>query len=468
MNREKELVKNTIVLALGRFLPKIVALVTLPIVTSKLSKAEYGNYDLILTLSMLLLPIATLQIQSAAFRYLIECRNNKPESSKIITNILSVTATIFIIIAAIFMIFVQKIDVVLRAAIVAYFFGDLMYNTISQIARGLGNNKIYSISAILLSIVNGIGVVTLVQVLQLKLIGVMISLALAHLAAVVYMSCKINLGQYIDLGLFDKKKIINMISYSWPMIPNNLSNWVLKLSDRLVITTFLGVQANAEYAVANKIPNLLSIAQAVFVMAWQENASVSVGDKDVETYYSNMFDKIFSLMVGMTGLLIACTPLMFILLIRGDYDNAYIQMPILILGMFFFCMSAFQGGIYIAHKETKSVGMTTVAAAIVNLVIDLLFVNIIGITAGSVSSLVAYFVLYVYRMVDVKRIQPIRYNIKKQIVLILCLVVMLFICSIRVLYTDIINVALAVILFVVVNRKFIEETFTKIKNKVKK
>ena len=137
-------------------------------------------------------------------------------------------------------------------------------------------------------------------------------------------------------------------------------------------------------------------------------------------------------------------------------------------GMFFFCMSAFQGGIYIAHKETKSVGMTTVAAAIVNLVIDLLFVNIIGITAGSVSSLVAYFVLYVYRMVDVKRIQPIRYNIKKQIVLILCLAVMLYICSFRMLYMDIINVALSIILFVIVNRKLIVETYTKFKNKIKK
>ena len=87
MSREKELVKNTIVLGVGNFLPKIVSIVTLPILTAGLTKAEYGLYDLIATLIMLLMPIATLQIQSAAFRFLIDCRNNHEKSSEIISNI---------------------------------------------------------------------------------------------------------------------------------------------------------------------------------------------------------------------------------------------------------------------------------------------------------------------------------------------------------------------------------------------
>ncbi len=466
MKREKELVKNTVVLALGRFLPKIVALVTLPIVTAQLSKSEYGNYDLILTLGMLLLPIATLQIQSAAFRYLIDCRNNKEESSKIITNIFSLTFSVSLLVVLGFLIIMQEIEFPLRVAIVFYFLADITYNTISQVTRGLGHNKIYSISASVLSVVNGIGVVLLVQVIKLRLFGVMLALALANIAAILYIASQIKIWEYINVSLLDKNKTKNMIGYSWPMIPNNLSTWVLKLSDRLVITYFLGVESNAEYAVANKIPNLLSIAQSVFVMAWQENASVAIDDDDVETYYTNMFDRIFSLMVGFTGLLIAGTPVMFMILIRGDYDNAYIQMPILILGMFFYCMSAFQGGIYIAHKETKSVGLTTVFAAVVNIIVDLCLVNVIGITAGSLSSLIAYLTLYLYRMHDVKRIQSIRYNMKKQIAYLLCMIVMLYLCSLRMFVIDVINVLLAIALFGFANRKLIGGTLDKFKNKI--
>ncbi len=463
MKREKELVKNTVVLALGRFLPKIVSLVTLPIVTARLSKGEYGTYDLVLTLVMLLMPVATLQIQSAAFRFLIDYRDNKEKSSEVITNIFAVTLSIALVVALAFMLIMQNITFVTRFIIVLYFLADILYNTISQVSRGLGHNKIYSISAIVLSVVNGIGVVLLVQLMSFGLNGVLISLAIANIMAVLFIAYKIRIHEYFDLNRADKGVIKSMLSYSWPMVPNNLSNWVLRLSDRLVITAFLGVESNAEYAVANKIPGLLSIAQSIFVMAWQENASLAVSDKDAEKYYSDMFDRIFSLMVGMTGLLIAFTPLMFMILIRGDYDDAYIQMPILILGMFFFCMSAFQGGIYIAHKKTKSVGITTVVAAVINLLIDLLLVNVIGITAGSLSSLVAYLVLYVYRLWDVRKIQPMTYNIKKQFVYVALLVVMLYICSLRLFYADLMNYAFSIVLFLFSNRALIKTLLAKLK-----
>ena len=99
MNREKELVKNTFILGLGRFLPRLVSIVTLPIVTACLTKSEYGTYDLINTLISLLLPIATLQIQSAAFRFLIECRGDREKSSKIITNVYSVVFPVSLIVS---------------------------------------------------------------------------------------------------------------------------------------------------------------------------------------------------------------------------------------------------------------------------------------------------------------------------------------------------------------------------------
>ena len=67
MSRESSLIKNSVVLAVGTFFPKFVAIITLPLLTGYLTQEEYGYYDLISTLVSLLLPVATLQIQSAAF-----------------------------------------------------------------------------------------------------------------------------------------------------------------------------------------------------------------------------------------------------------------------------------------------------------------------------------------------------------------------------------------------------------------
>ena len=41
MDRKKDLVKNTAVLTIGRYLPKLFTMITLPIITGALTKAEY-------------------------------------------------------------------------------------------------------------------------------------------------------------------------------------------------------------------------------------------------------------------------------------------------------------------------------------------------------------------------------------------------------------------------------------------
>ena len=79
MSRDKELVKNTGILAIGTFFPKLVVLITLPILTGYLSETDYGTYDLVVTLVSLLLPAVTLQIQAASFRFLIEVRNDEKQ-----------------------------------------------------------------------------------------------------------------------------------------------------------------------------------------------------------------------------------------------------------------------------------------------------------------------------------------------------------------------------------------------------
>jgi O-antigen/teichoic acid export membrane protein len=289
MNREKSLIKNTVVLAIGRFLPTLFSLVTIPIVTACLTKAEYGTYDLVATLIVLLLPIATLQIQSAAFRFLIKSRDDEDRSKAIISNIFFITIIVSVIVLFIFMlVFPDKISTHDKIIIACYFMANIIQATLGQVARGLGRNRDFSAAAILLAGINALLVYILVKVLSMGFSGVFIALAVADTSAAVFLAIRIKLPLYLSKNALSKSVVKEMIGYSWPMVPNNLSNWVLKLSDRLVITSFLGVEANAVYAVANKIPNMLSMAQSVFVMAWHENASISIDDADVGEYYRKM------------------------------------------------------------------------------------------------------------------------------------------------------------------------------------
>ena len=141
MERETKLVKNTAILAIGSFFPKVTSLITLPILTAMLSKSEYGTYDLVGVLVSLLLPVATLQIQSAAFRFLIESKDLQKRCNEIVTNIFIVTIPISIVMVGIVFFVFSKLTLSSRIFICLYFLFDIIELTLLQIARGFSENK---------------------------------------------------------------------------------------------------------------------------------------------------------------------------------------------------------------------------------------------------------------------------------------------------------------------------------------
>lgn len=468
MNREKALAKNTFIIAIGTFLPKFSSIITLPIITGGLTKAEMGTYDLISTLVSLFLPVATLQIQSAAFRFLIDVREDEKETKRIITNIISFILPTSLIALTILYLCLGNVSLVIRWLICLYFFSDILMLSTQQIVRGLSNNKLYSASSVTISFSNMLLIVLTISVGKQGLVGVLASITIATTIGLILLLVKGHILSRIDLSLLSWKTLLEMLSYSWPMIPNSLSNWVLSFSDRAVLTAFMGLEANAIYSVANKIPALFTTVQGTFVFAWQENASLASKDSDADTYYAEMFDSIFGILVGIMALLIAATPILFWLLIRGDYKEAYYQMPILFMGMLFSSMASFIGGIYVAHKKTRSVGVTTILAAACNLVIDLVFVHKIGIFAASISTLVSYVFLTIYRMVDVQKFQKVKFNTGRFCLLIALLVLMCAICWIDTVALNVLNIILGCIIAVVVNRKIMKSILLTLKNKMKK
>ena len=452
MEREKKLIQNTLILAIGSYLPKVTALITLPLLTEYLTKAEYGMYDLMATLVSLLLPAVTLQIQSAAFRFLISYRDSKEKVTAIISNIFAFTIPMSILGLLVTYALLQGISDDTKLWMMLYFFVDIIYIGVGQVARGLGKNAVFALAAILNSITNMCGMCISLLWIHTGLNGIIGSMAIGGVVATLFMGISIKIPMYFDVSTIHIYEIKRMLAYSWPMVPNALSNWVLSLSDRLVLLNFIGIEANAVYAVANKIPSLISAFRNNFTSAWQENASLSVNDADKTQYYSDMVNQVNRIIVAMVAGLIAITPVLFSLLIRGDYDSAYSQIPILYLGVYFASMAQFMGGIYIAYMKTKSVGITTMLAAVCNLVIDLLVVKKIGIYAASISTLISYLVLFVYRLIDVQKFQPLKINYGKMTVYFGCLMAMSILVAQRGIWLNLLNVVFGFCFAIIINR----------------
>lgn len=465
MSRESNLAKNTAILSLGTFLPKIASFITLPLLTGYLTKDEYGTYDTILVLVSLLLPALTLQIQTAAFRFLIDVKNDRKSVSAITTTIYAFMVPIALAALIILYFCLYKLDILLRISICIYFFIDLLVNATRQIVRGIAKNLKYSVSAIISSIGQLVLVVLLVWKMRQGILGGITALAGAELLSFIYLFFGADLHAQISFKNFSVELLKQMLKYSWPMVPNSMSMWVMRMSDRLVILAVMGPAANAVYAAANKIPQLLTIAQNTFTMAWQENASIVSKDKDADGYYTKMFSLMFDLMAGFMGMIIAVTPILFPLLIRGDYGEAYIQITILIMAMFFLSMSSYLGGIYVAYMQTKSVGITTAVAAGINLIVDIALIHFIGIFAASGSTLVSYIFLFFFRLINVQKYVKLRYDKKHMMIVFVVLLLECVLFSFQIFWLDIVNAVIACSAFVILNNDFMKTILAKLKKK---
>lgn len=468
MSRESKLAKNTLIIAIGTFLPKFASFITLPILTGCLTKPELGTYDLVTVLVSLLLPAATLQIQAAAFRFLIDVRHDENEIKSIVTTILFfILPTSFIALLILFFSLYSQ-DLLIRVFICLYFLADIFVNAARQICRGVDRTIDYSLSAILSAAGKLIFTVVFVYWLKAGLLGTIISLFAASMCSLLFLVFRSKLYSYFDISCFSASKLKRMLKYSWPMVPNSMSAWIMRVSDRLVVTAVLGVSVNAVYAVANKIPSLLNLAQSTFTLAWQENASIVSKDADASEYYSSMFRMMFDLMAGFFGILIASTPILFKLFIRGDYAEAYFQIPILFLATFFFSISTFLGGIYVAYMQSKSVGITTVIAALINLIVDIGTIKWIGLYAASGSTLISYFLLFIFRIIDIQKIVRVKFSKTHVIMMILIMTCESVLCYLQRRLFNFINLGIGLLLLFGLNKDFFRIIAVKLKKVIKK
>ena len=214
MSREKEFVKNSAILSIGTILPKLTSIITLPIVTEKLSNAEYGTFDLITILVALFLPVATLQMQAAGFRYLVGVRGDKEEQTSIISNITFFTVPICVAALVVLYFFMNSISPMTRMLILSYFLVDTLLLTGRQIARGLAMNSVYSISALLNSILEMVLTAVLLLKFNMELDGVLIALLFSQSTSLIYLLLKTRMIQYMKFKAFSFKQIKSLISYT--------------------------------------------------------------------------------------------------------------------------------------------------------------------------------------------------------------------------------------------------------------
>ncbi len=454
MSKEGKLVKNTIIVAIGKICTQFISFFLLPLYTSLLSTTEYGTVDLLNTFVTLLIPLLFFQIDQAVFRFLIDIRKNDKidEKKQLIT---TTFFTIFIQIIVYSVIFFL-ISIFIRNEYKVYLYinviASMLSNLMLQITRGFGDNVIYSIG----SLVSGGSTIVLnvlfIAVFRLGAEGMMLANFLANIICAIFIFIKEKLYKFISYKDFSIKELKEMWKYSIPFIPNQLSWWIVTVSDRSIITIILGIALNGIYSAASKFSSITSTLIGIFNITWTESASLYINEKDSSKYFSNIINSAFCFISAACYGIIAFMPFFFKIFIPNiEYANAYYQIPILLISTIFNMLVVSFGSIYVALKKSKEVAKTSIYSAIINIAVNILLIKFIGLYAASISTLISYLVMTIYRYIDVQKYIKIKFDNKKLLVSFIICTILLSIYYIKNLYLCIIGALISIIYAIIYN-----------------
>lgn len=411
MSKGKELAKNTIILTIGKICTQFVSFLLLPLYTALLQPDEFGIVDLFNTYVTLLVPLFNWQFENGLFRFMLDCRGDKSQQTKlfsavIITNFFQ--SVIYILIFTVIYNFISsKYKIFLALDVVL----NIFLNTLLQFPRGLGKNGAYAIGSFISAVSTVCLNVVFIAGLKMGALGMFLATASAKMLSILYLLFSQKVWNYFNISCYDKKVFKTISRYSFPLIPNQLSWWVIGASDRSIVSYVINVAANGVYSVANKFSSFFIAFYNIFNMSWTESISIHLNDDDRDEFLNETINTMFKLFSSICIGIIACMPFVFPVFINTKYAEAYQQIPILMIAVLFQVVVGLYSAIYVALKKSVEIAKTSFFASVINIVVDIVLIHFIGLYAASISTLVAYAVMAIYRYFHVKRYVNVNLNL---------------------------------------------------------
>ena len=468
MSKGKDLAKNTAIVSIGKICTQLITFFLLPVYTAVLSNEEYGVVDLLNTLTSLLLPIVTLQIEQGIFRYLIDCRENNEKQIKLITTIIRFMIIQSIACIVIFLCVSPFIHNEYKYFLIANLLMGIFSSLLLQICRGLGDNATYAIGSFITGAFTVVLNVIFIVAFRWGAYGMLGATAISNFICAVYIFLKRKIYKYIKPKQFDKKILKEIIKYSVPLIPNMISWWIVSASDRTIISAVIGIAQNGIYSAANKFSGVFTTLYSVFNLTWTESASININSEDRDEFFSKILDFVIRFFGCLCLGTIAVMPFAFNILINEKFAEAYYQIPILILGSVFNILVSFVGSIYVAKKLTKEIAKTSVISAVINIFVNIVLIKSIGLYAASISTVIAYALMFIYRWIDVKKY--VKFNVNKILMFALTIMygITIFTYYLKNTMISVVVLVIVVVFAIITNLNRVSYLKQIVKDKIKK
>ncbi|NLJ96177.1 MAG: lipopolysaccharide biosynthesis protein [Clostridiales bacterium] len=463
MSRGSQVIKTTAIYFIGNFASKLLAFFLLPLYTAYLTSEDFGNVDLLISTLPLIAPIFTLQVTEAVFRFLCTDENLE-DRKKSISNSFMIFSIGILIFTILYIPFFIKFNLTYPLLFFIYFIVTYMGIFFQQILRGLQRTVEYALTGVISTAIHATMNILLIIKFGMGGESLLISSIGGSLVIAIFISIRIKIWEFIDLTKISKLEIKKQLKYGVPLIPNQISWWIIGLLGKYILLYFHGSSDNGILAVASKFPGLLTTINSIFFLAWTENVIREFESEDRDEYYSKGFQLFSKFTFCSAACLLPVIKIYNMTTITGEFVDAWKYVPVLIIGTSFNSLAAFLGTVYTASMKTRDAFTTTVIAAVSNFILSLLMIPIFSIWGVALANMLSFIVLFFVRIKSVNTIIKFKFRFIQMIPSILLLIVSIIGYYTLNIYNQIILFLILAIGALIINKRIVIEIVNFIKN----
>lgn len=429
-NKYKRLMKNSAVFMIANFGSKLLSFILVPFYTHVLSTGEYGTVDALIATVSLFSPIATFGIGDVIVMYLSK---KEYAAKKIFMN-----ATVLIILGNVLVAFVYPILFLTNIfkGYIAYFIilvlVSSIYGVLQMYARGTDKVTACAVSGVIYTVSLAFSNIVFLLWMEKGIAGYLTSAVLAYLIPSLYLFFIVR-DKCFSISLIDQKLIKNILRLSIPLIPTTVLWTLMNLADKYAILWFMDTSANGVYAVAHKIPTIISVIYGIFQQAWQ----LTTFELETKEERSNAYSKIFELLTGImfcvAAVLVIVNRLYVTFLCEETYISAWKISPILMYGSVLNCISGLLGSNYLIMHDTKSALKVTAVGAMFNVLLNFILVPLMGLYGAAIATCIGYLYMVGKKYLDTTKFTPLHIKSKRYI---LSNIFLIFMCLTVVIKND--------------------------------
>lgn len=386
------------------FLQKGVSIITTPIFTRLLSTAEYGQYSVFNSWLGIVSVFVTLQLYSGAFTQgMVKFENKK---MKYASSIQGLCLTLVVCWTIIYLLFHEfwnnlfELTIVQMLAMLVLIWSTSVFNFWSVEQRvDLRYHTLVTITIVSTLAKPFVGIIFVILA-EDKVTARILGLALVELVCYTWMFfSQMHRGKtYFDRSFWKHALLFNLL-----LLPHYLSMVVLNSSDRIMINNMVGSNEAGIYSLAYSISQIMTVLNTALLQTIEPWMYKKIKANRME----DLSGVAYPAVIGVSAvniLLIAFAPEAIALFAPPAYYDAIWVIPPVAMSVYFMFAYSFFAVFEFYYEKTKYIAIATVSGAVLNIVLNYIFIKLFGYCAAGYTTLACFIIFAVYHFHFMRKI----------------------------------------------------------------